>query len=122
MNEMFSFCGKIYKTVTFNGTEKHCENCVFRKNMECEMSSDIPYCDKAYREDGKDVYFVEAKTNFDKLTENSEILANNIVYFKNDENYKGHWYGLTGYGVHESFDSKNDALKATIDFLNSETK
>lgn len=80
MNEKFLFEGKLYKSVPVKDGEKHCEKCAFDYCRECEYVPEIPECDRTARTDGKDVYFIEAKTNFDRITKSPKTLAEFIMY------------------------------------------
>lgn len=75
MKERFTLNGKLYKTVEAKNWEEHCEKCAFLLNNECEIFDDIPRCEATERADGKNVYFLEVKTNFDQITENPRALA-----------------------------------------------
>ena len=79
MNERFVFDGRCYKTVALKSGENHCEKCAFNELRECEYSPVLPYCDADKRNDGQNVYFVEAKTNFDIITASPEALSEFIM-------------------------------------------
>lgn len=120
MNERFVFDGRCYKTVALKSGENHCEKCAFNECRECEYSSVIPYCDADKRNDGKNVYFVETKTNFDRITSGQKILAEQLVYHYYDEFNGDEWFGVTGDGIRESFKTREKAVIATLEWLGKE--
>ena len=80
----------------------------------------IPYCDADKRNDGKNVYFVETKTNFDRITSGQKILAEQLVYHYYDEFNGDEWFGVTGDGIRESFKTREKAVIATLEWLGKE--
>lgn len=122
MKIVFTFDGKYYKTVALKNGEEHCEKCAFNECSECEYSPSIPACDADKREDGLNVYFVQLKTNFDRITESQEALAKQLVYSYYDEFDGDKWFGVTGKGIRESFNTKEEAITATLKWLNMEAE
>lgn len=122
MNEKFVFDGKIYKVIPVKDGEKHCDKCAFDYCRECEYVPEIPECDSKMRDDGEDVYFVEARTNFDRITESPEALAKQMVYPSLDEFYGEVWFGITGNKIRESFKNKEEAVAATLKWLKEEVE
>lgn len=120
MKERFTLNGKLYKTVEAKNWEEHCEKCAFLLNNECEIFDDIPRCEATERADGKNVYFLEVKTNFDQITESPEALAEQIVYHHHDEFNGDEWFGVTGDGIRESFKTREKAVIATLEWLGKE--
>lgn len=122
MNEKFVFDGKIYKVIPVKDGEKHCEKCAFDKYRECEYVAVIPECDSHMRDDGKDVYFIEARSNFDRITVSPEALAEQLVYHHYDEFNGNEWFGVTGDGIRESFKTRDEAVIATLEWLGKEVE
>lgn len=116
------FDGKIYKAVPVKDGDSHCEKCAFNHCGECEYVAEIPQCDRIARTDGKDVYFIETKTNFDRITESQEALAEQMVYSAFDEFDGNEWFGITGNKIRESFKNKEEAVAATLKWLNEEVE
>lgn len=119
MNERFVFDGRCYKTVALKSGENHCEKCAFNECRECEYSPVIPYCDADKRNDGKNVYFVEAKTNFDRITSGQKILAEKLVYSVWDE-FNG--YRWTSTVIQCAYKRRGDAVSATLEWLGKEVE
>lgn len=122
MNERFILDGETYKTVPVKDGEKHCGKCAFKGGGDCEYSPDIPDCDAEKREDRKDVYFVKVNTNFDRITGDPKILAEQLVYSHYDEFYGDVWFGVTGDGIRESFKTRDEAVIATLEWLEKEVE
>lgn len=122
MNELFEFEGRMYKAVPLKAGEFHCDNCSFHECRECEYEPDIPDCDDDKRDDGNDVYFVEVKTNFDRITVDQRTLAEQLVYSHYDEFDGDVWFGVTGDGIRESFKMRENAVIATLEWLRREVE
>lgn len=125
MNERFVFDGRCYKTVALKSGENHCEKCAFNECRECEYSPVIPYCDADKRNDGQNVYFVETKTNFDRITESPEALANAIVrlWVREVRSFPAFvWLGIKDDDSYETFENLLDAISKTLDWLNKEVE
>ena len=119
MKEVFTFDGKHYKTVALKNGEEHCEKCSFNECRECEYSPAIPACDADKREDGLNIYFVSLKTNFDRITESPEALAEQLVYSSWDGFHGDRWSGIVN-GIRFAFNTKKEAVTATLKWLNEE--
>ena len=119
MSEKFVFDGKIYKAVPVKDGDSHCEKCAFDYCRECEYVPEIPECDSKMRDDGKDVYFVEARTNFDRITESPEAMAEKLVYSAWDGFHGYRWSGIVN-GIRFAFNTKEEAITATLKWLNKE--
>ena len=121
MKERFTLNGKLYKTVEVKNWEEHCEKCAFLLNNECEnFNDDIPRCEAVDREDGKNVYFLEVKTNFDHITESPEALAEESVYLVYDKYSDGtEWMSVFINGTWRSWE---EAVAATLEWLKKEVE
>lgn len=122
MKERFTLNRKIYKTVEAKNWEEHCEKCAFLLNNECEIFDDIPRCEAVDREDGKNVYFLEVKTNFDHITESPEALAEKLVYSSEDEWYGKQYMAIVGDDICEWFRTRDQAVSATLEWLKKEVE
>lgn len=120
MKERFTLNGKLYKTVECKSSEEHCEKCAFGKYRECEYVAVIPECDSYMRDDGKDVYFIEARSSFDRITVSPEALAEQLVYHHYDEFNGDEWFGVTGDGIRESFKTRKESVTVTLEWLKKE--
>lgn len=60
-------------------------------------------------------------TNFDRITESPEALAENRVAASFDENGCFVWVGIVG-GKHKYFKNREDAVAATLKWLNEEVE
>lgn len=121
MKERFTLNGKLYKTVECKNSEEHCEKCAFLLNNECEnFNDDIPRCEAIDRKDGKNVYFLEVKTNFDHITESPEALAEKLVYSSEDEWYGKQYMAIVGDDICEWFRTRDQAVAATLEWLKKE--
>ena len=115
---VFTFDGKHYKTVALKNGEEHCEKCAFDECRQCEYSPAIPDCDGDKREDGLNVYFVQLKTNFDRITESPEELAEKVVYLVTDKYDDGtEWHSVL---VNGGWRTREEAVAETIKWLNKE--
>lgn len=94
-----------------------CSKCAFGEHHECDYWSDIPECSKACRKDGRSVVFVEAKRNFEKITASPEALAGFLVYRAGN-----HWFGCISMKENRSFDSRGEAITATLIWLEREVE
>lgn len=120
MNEKFTFNGKIYKAVPVKDGDSLCEKCAFNHFGECEYVAEIPECDSKMRDDGKDVYFVESKTNFDRITESPEALAKKVLYLVTDKYDDGtEWHSVL---VNGGWRTREEAVTATLKWLNMEAE
>ena len=120
MNEKFTFNGKIYKAVPVKDGDSHCEKCAFNHCGECEYVAEIPQCDRIARTDGKDVYFIETKTNFDRITESPEALAEKVVYLVTDKYDDGtEWHSVL---VNGGWRTREEAVAETLKWLNKEAE
>ena len=99
-----------------------CNKCVFKEKRECGFWRDIPYCSAECRDDGRSVVFVKATTNFDRIAESPEALAKQMVYSAFDEFDGEEWFGITGNKIRESFKNKEEAVTATVKWLNEEVE
>ena len=61
-------------------------------------------------------------TNFEKITESPEALAEKVVYSAFDEFDGNEWFGITGNKIRESFKNKEEAVAATLEWLNEEVE
>ena len=122
MKERINFDGKCYKTMILKPGANHCKKCAFKTYRECEYSPRIPDCGADKRDDGNDVYFVEVKTIFDRITENPKVLAEQLVYSVYDEFYGCVWFGFTNDDMREVFKTKEEAIAATLEWLNKEVE
>lgn len=61
-------------------------------------------------------------TNFDRITESPEAMAEQLVYSYYDEFDGDKWFGVTGKGIRESFNTKEEAITATLKWLNMEAE
>ena len=120
MKEVFTFDGKHYKTVTLKNGEPHCEKCAFNECRECEYSPAIPACDADKREDGLNIYFVPLKTNFDRITESQDALAEKIIHLWVNDCHRFIWLGIDCNGAYKAFRKKEDAFASTLEWLNKE--
>ena len=122
MSERFTSNGKLYKTIEAKNWGEHCVKCAFLNN-ECEkFNDDIPRCEAVDREDRKNVYFLEVKTNFDLVAESPKDLAENLVYSHHDEFGSDEWFGVTGDGIRGSFKTRDEAVIATLEWLDKEVE
>ena len=119
MKKVFTFDGKHYKTVALKNGEEHCKKCSFNECRECEYSPAIPACDADKREDGLNVYFVQLNTNFDRITESPEALAEKLVYSVWDE-FNG--YRWTSSVIQYAYKRRREAVTATLEWLNKEVE
>ena len=118
MNEnKFIFEGKLYKAVP--SVLRNCDECDLR---ECCEYPDVPNCASDYREDHRDVYFKQIKTNFESITNDPQTLAESIVYSDYSDSGKLLWCGLVGKNSWKGFSSKEAAMEATINYFNDEAK
>lgn len=119
MNELFEFEGRMYKAVPLKAGEFHCDNCSFHEYRECEYEPDIPDCNADKRDDRNDVYFVEVKTNFDRITVDQRTLAEQLVYSVWDE-FNG--YRWTSTVIQCAYKRRGDAVSATLEWLGKEVE
>lgn len=120
MKEVFTFDGKLYKTVALKNGEEHCEKCAFNECRECEYSPSIPDCDGDKREDGLNVYFVQLKTNFDRITESPEAMSGKVVYLVTDKYDDGtEWHSVL---VNGGWRTREEAVAETLKWLNKEAE
>ena len=122
MKEVFTFDGKLYKTVALKNGEEHCEKCAFNECRECEYSPSIPACDADKREDGLNIYFVPLKTNFDRITESPEALAEQLVYSAWDGFNETVFSGIVSDGIRYEYKKRKEAVAATLEWLRREVK
>lgn len=121
MKERFALNGKLYKTVECKSSEEHCEKCAFLLNNECEsFNDDIPRCEAIDREDGKNVYFLEVKTNFDHITESPEALAEQLVYSAWDGLNGTMFSGIVSDGIRHAYKTREEAVASTLEWLKKE--
>lgn len=127
MDEKFTFNGKRYKTVVSEEGNYHCNKCAFSCWEECPLV--IPNCSRWAREDKKDVYFVEFKTNFDLITENPKKFAKLFIYMEIDDyvDDKGNYHISSRKWRSKLLDKATwntgeEALEATLEYLNEEVK
>ena len=59
-------------------------------------------------------------TNFDRITGDPKILAEQLVYSHYDEFYGDVWFVVTGDGIRESFKTREKAVIATLEWLGKE--
>ena len=102
--------------------EKHCAKCAFNHCRECEYVLEIPECDRTARTDGKDVYFIEAKTNFDYITESPEALAEKMIHLWVNDCHRFVWLGIDDNGGYKAFRKKAEAFESTLKYLNKEVE
>lgn len=123
MQERFTLNGKLYKTVECKNSEEHCEKCAFLLNNECEsFNDDIPRCEATERADGKNVYFLEVKTNFDHITESQEALAERLVYSAWDGLNGTMFSGIVSDGIRYAYKTREEAVAATLEWLKKEVE
>ena len=115
--KVFTFDGKHYKTVALKNGEEHCEKCAFNECRECEYSPSIPACDADKREDGLNVYFVQLKTNFDRITESPEALAEQLVYSGWEEHIGIFFSGIARKGIRHAYKTRKKAVAVTLEWL-----
>ena len=60
-------------------------------------------------------------TNFDRITESPEALAENRVAASFDENGCFVWVGIVG-GKHKYFKNREEAVESTLKWLNEEVE
>lgn len=72
-------------------------------------------------ENGCDLYDQNRPTNFDRITSDPKILAEQLVYFS-DSHHGAVWFGIGRNGFREGFDSKEEAVDATLQWLNKEVE
>lgn len=123
MKDRFTLNGKLYKTVECKSSEEHCEKCAFLLNNECEnFNDDIPRCEAIDRKDGKNVYFLEVKTNFDKITVSPEALAEQLVYSAWDGFNGTLFSGIASDGIRYSYKTREEAVAVTLEWLKKEVE
>lgn len=61
-------------------------------------------------------------TNFERITGDPKILAEQLVYSHYDEFDGDVWFGVTGDGIRESFKTRDEAVIATLEWLNKEVE
>ena len=61
-------------------------------------------------------------TNFDRITGDPKILAEQLVYSHYDEFYGDVWFVVTGDGIRESFKTREKAVIATLEWLGKEVE
>lgn len=61
-------------------------------------------------------------TNFEKITESPEAMAEHLVYSYYDEFDGDEWFGVTGDGIRESFKTRDEAVIATLEWLGKEAE
>lgn len=113
----FIFEGKLYKVVPSVPGKTNCDECDLRGVC---YDPDMPYCTSDHREDHRDVYFKEIKTNFESVTIDPQTLAESIVYSDYSDSGKLLWCGLVGKNSWKGFSSKEAAMEATISYFNKE--
>lgn len=59
-------------------------------------------------------------TNFDRITESPEALAEQLVYHHYDEFNGDEWFGVTGDGIRESFKTRKESVTVTLEWLKKE--
>lgn len=122
MNE-FLFEGKKYRAVPEQqGKKLKCDLCAFGKTHECIRFDSFPSCSERFRKDKRSVYFEEVTINFDRIAESPEALAEQMVYSAFDEFDGEEWFGITGNKIRESFKNKEEAVAATLKWLNDEVE
>lgn len=123
MQERFTLNGKLYKTVECKNSEEHCEKCAFLLNNECEsFNDDIPRCEATERADGKNVYFLEVKTNFDKITVSPETLAEQMLYLGWDGRIGRFFSGIARNGIRHAYKTREEAVSVTLEWLKKEVE
>lgn len=60
--------------------------------------------------------------NFDRITGDPKILAEQLVYHHYDEFNGDEWFGVTGDGIRESFKTRDEAVIATLEWLGKEVE
>ena len=60
--------------------------------------------------------------NFDRITGDPKILAENLVYHRYGEFSGDEWFGVTGDGIRESFKTRDEAVIATLEWLGKEVE
>ena len=60
--------------------------------------------------------------NFDRITGDPKILAEQLVYSRHDEFYGDVWFGVTGDDIRESFKTRDEAVIATLEWLGKEVE
>lgn len=55
-------------------------------------------------------------TNFENVTKTPKALAEKLVYFS-DSHHGAVWFGFARNGFREGFDSKEEAVAATLEWL-----
>lgn len=61
------------------------------------------------------------QTNFYQLIKSPEALAEKLVYFS-DSHHGAVWFGFARNGFREGFDSKEEAVAATLEWLGKEVE
>ena len=61
-------------------------------------------------------------TNFEKITESPEELAEKIIHLWFDTCHRFVWLGIDDDGCYEAFRKKADALESTLKYLNKEAE
>ena len=61
-------------------------------------------------------------TNFERITGDPKILAEQLVYSRYDEFDGDVWFGVTGDGIRESFKTRENAVIATLVWLKNEVE
>lgn len=113
----FIFEGKLYKAVSSVPGKTNCDECDLKEDCQ---SLDVPDCTSSYREDHRDVYFKEIKTNFESVTIDPQTLAESIVYSDYSDSGKLLWCGLVGKNSWKGFPTKEAAIEVTISYFNKE--
>ena len=86
---------------------KHCSE--WDNQAGCQLESSCPISDEP-----------AIQTNGDRLRAMSnEELAEILVYSEDDEWYGRQWFSFDGDHIRNAFPTKQDAIKSTIDWLNS---
>lgn len=60
-------------------------------------------------------------TNFDQISANPAALAEKLVYFSDSHN-GAIWFGVGRSGFREGFDSKEEAVAVTLEWLGKEVE
>lgn len=60
--------------------------------------------------------------NVDRITADPKILAEKLVYSRYDEFEGDEWFGVTGDGIRESFRTREEAVIATLEWLEKEVE
>lgn len=99
-----------------------CKDCKNLKNRstygQCYAHEGCKICRDS--NDGCIMFEPAIQTNGDRLRAMSnEELAEILVYSEDDEWYGRQWFSFDGDHIRNAFPTKQDAIKSTIDWLNS---